>query len=992
MSDYNLKAEITADASGYEAGIKKAQKASKNLSSTVSSVIKGLGKNGLVGALGAVGLASSGLSATLGTVVKVARQVSKAINECTEAYKTQLVAERALNTAIENNPFVTGASADALKQFASEMQKVSNYGDEELIPMMTNLISLGRTESETMQIMSVAMDMSAGMGISLDSAITQLNATLNGNIGRLGQQNAELKGLTEEELKQGKAIEILGEKFKGLSSATADTSKQLQNIKGDFKEALGQFTLPSSDMWNTFWAGFYEKGIAVIQKFNDYLDVKIIGKQLVENLYNNARIVAKANKLKVEDVFMDFRYVREELSYLNDSELATLQKTLERQKERTQGEERILATVKQMLQNKKLEADQERANAEAEAKKARELEAQKMKEKELAELRKKQAEEKEKALKIEGEWGDKLFAIRIENLERTREKELENEELTQEEREAINEFYGEQILAMKIKQIEKEREETLAQENLTEEAKRSINLYYENEITQAKADEQEKRLKNKKKTDKEEIKEEEKKYNEMVKMAVDATKKLAETFKNVAKKIASTMKSVISGIGNIFSKLFEFNPDEALTNLLIFEDKVLTFFMETLPKLPKFFESAVNSIVHTIQQILTAIDFDVLADILGQIVNSLGGLITSISKHINANADKLTKGFVKLVKAIIQNIADWIASGGWKEFLELLFTIQVALETAITENIDEFAETVAKMLPDLVDFLIKSIVSASRTFGKIAKTLMPLIAKIITAIVDVITSNEVLNASLEAIEGLVEGLIPAIVEIIVRAGPKLMNFLSLKLPSIVPQLIITVINAILNALETMDFSEIVEGFFDGVEDALSSFSVGGLADSLSKLLKKIMSLEFWNNVLSNFATSIGTLLAEVIEEVFSNPLSLLGIGSSGKGSSGGSSSKEFDPVDLVDPLGLRHLFGFANGTNGASKGLAIVGEAGPELVRFNGGEQVLNTRNTQKALSGAGGKSNTFNVTFNNTKDTTAFTMIQQLKQYNRQMAINGIM
>ena len=39
-----------------------------------------------------------------------------------------------------------------------------------------------------------------------------------------------------------------------------------------------------------------------------------------------------------------------------------------------------------------------------------------------------------------------------------------------------------------------------------------------------------------------------------------------------------------------------------MTNLLIFEDKVLTFFVETLPKLPKFFESAVNSIVHTIQQ------------------------------------------------------------------------------------------------------------------------------------------------------------------------------------------------------------------------------------------------------------------------------------------------------------------------------------------------------------------------------------------------------
>ena len=167
MADYNLKAEITADASGYEAGVKKAEKASKKLSTTISGVVKGLGKNGLVGALGAVGLASSGLSATLGTVVKVARKVSETMNECTNAYKTQLIAERELDTAIQNNPFVSGASADALKQFASEMQKVSNYGDEELIPMMANLVSLGRTEAETMQIMSVAMDMSQEWGLAL---------------------------------------------------------------------------------------------------------------------------------------------------------------------------------------------------------------------------------------------------------------------------------------------------------------------------------------------------------------------------------------------------------------------------------------------------------------------------------------------------------------------------------------------------------------------------------------------------------------------------------------------------------------------------------------------------------------------------------------------------------------------------------------------------------------------------------------------------------
>ena len=196
------------------------------------------------------------------------------------------------------------------------MQKVSNYGDEELIPMMTNLVSLGRTESETMQIMSVAMDMSAGTGMSLDAAITQLNATLNGNIGRLGQQNAELKGLSEEELKQGKAIEILGQKFKGLSSATADTSKQLKNIKGDFKEAIGQFTLPSSDMWNRFWVGFYERGIEVLKRLDVYMDSQIIGKKVAKNL--------ESRLSELYDPGDRIDYMRDAFTIISDSEVNAL--------------------------------------------------------------------------------------------------------------------------------------------------------------------------------------------------------------------------------------------------------------------------------------------------------------------------------------------------------------------------------------------------------------------------------------------------------------------------------------------------------------------------------------------------------------------------------------------------------------------------------------------------------------------------------------------
>ena len=338
MADYNISANITANTKGYEAGINKVQKTTKNFSASLSKVIQGLGKNGLVGAMGSIGLASAGLTATLGAVVKIAKQVSQTIGECTEAYKKQLIAERQLETAINNNPLVTGSAKKRLTEFANEMQKVSNYGDEELIPMMANLVSLGRTEEETMKIMSVAMDMSASGSMSLDTAINQLNATLNGNIGRLGQQNAELKGLTEEELKSGKAVEILGEKFKGLAQSTLDTSKQLKNIKGDFKEAIGEFTLPSSDMWNKFWIGFYEKGISVIKQFDEYMDKTIIGKGIAEALSKELKNITDERQRRL--------YSEDEIHLLTDTQLKALENYLSSLKKLNKEQQVLLQVAK----------------------------------------------------------------------------------------------------------------------------------------------------------------------------------------------------------------------------------------------------------------------------------------------------------------------------------------------------------------------------------------------------------------------------------------------------------------------------------------------------------------------------------------------------------------------------------------------------------------------------------------------------------------------
>ena len=1073
-ADYSVGTKVTADVSNFERGMNKAEKSLKGFSEKLANSIDRLGKKGLVGSVANVTLAMQGLTKSFSTVIKFAKDVGKAINDCTEAYKSQIIAERALDTAIQNNPFVTGESSKALKEFASEMQRVSNYGDEELIPMMANLVSLGRTESETMQIMSVAMDMSAGMGISLDSAITQLNATLNGSIGRLGQQNAELKSLSEEELRSGRAVEILGEKFKGFSSATADTSKQLQNIKGDFKEALGQFTLPSSDLWNKFWAGFYQRGIEAINKINAFMDAQIIGKKLANS------ITEQIAKINPADVGGRIDYTRSVLKVIGDNELEALKNYLSGLKKLSAEQEyisKLISTEQQAREwvsgEAKKEAEAKKAQADEEAKITTESEKQ-------AEISKKKTN-----------WASKLLDQRIEMLETERDRAIQNAEEEGKESYSIWRDYNEKILELKLQRLEEEKNKALQEEGLTEEDKIAIEEYYSGE-TKKIYDE----LGNyKKKKGKEEEKDEKSKFATMLEYA----KKYADNIKNVLSKISSEMKKVFSSIKNVFSKaleIFKFNPDDALDSLLAIEDTILTFFVETLPKLPQFFSSAIQSIVILLDTLLDSIDWEKVQSILNSIIDTI---IENAPKIINQLLDLV----INIAQTLLNGLIHFVENGGWKMLLDTLLTIQKRLEQFVIDNIDEIVQTIIDMLPDLVQFLIDSIVSASKTLGKLMKPILKLIVKLIEAIIEVAFSDEVIDASFDVIEDFVEALLETIIEMFPKILPKIIAKLlktilrsKYEFPARIAK---SFLSGMIKAFKETDWLQFVKdcftGFIDGIKEffgihspstlfeSFGEFMIEGLWNGIKNMgswlnenvfgffsnlwdgIKNVFSgvgdwfgnvfkgakdritsafegignwaSGVWANIKGGFS-NVGGWFSTTFSSASSaikNAFSGLGdwfndlwnnikSGASSVGDAiGGAVSKAgewaggvgegiwdfgksvgegiqdaFDDAsdwfeDVADGVSdwVDSWKFWATGTNVAPKGLAVVGEQGPELVKFNGGEQVLNTRNTQKALEGVGGNTNNFNVTFNNLKDTSAFAMMNQMKQYNRSLAINGV-
>ena len=961
--DYSVKTKVTADVSNFEKGMNKAEKSLKGFSDKLANSIDRLGKKGLVGSVANVTLAMQGLTKSFNTVIKFAKDVGKAINECTEAYKGQIIAERALDTAIQNNPFISGESSKALKQFASDMQRVSNYGDEELIPMMTNLVSLGRTEAETMQIMSVAMDMSAGMGISLDTAITQLNATLNGNIGRLGQQNAELKELSAEELRSGKAIEILGEKFKGLSGATADTSKQLANIKGDFKEALGQFTLPSSDLWNKFWAGFYQKGIEAINKINAFMDSQIIGKKLA-----NA-ITEQIARINPADIGGRIDYTRNVLRVIGDNELEALKNYLSGLRTLSAEQEIILKRIKaeedsryQSSINAKKEAEDKKKQADAEAQITAELQKQ------------------EEIASKKTDWASKLLDQRIEMLEAERDRAISYAEEEGAETYSIWRDYNEKILELKLERLEKEKEKALEEEGLTAEDKIDIEEYYSGETQKIYND-----LGNyKKKKNEEEKKDEKSKFSIIVQYAKEYAKKI----KQIVEKVVNTIKNIVSSGINIFKKLFDFNIDEALDVVLQVEDSILTFFVETLPNLPRFVQSILQSIRSLLKSLKNIIKRENIAEAVSSMLKSVGD---SLPELVNDLLDIL----IDVIGGALDGLIDWLDNGGFVVIFSTILSIQKKVEGFVTTALEDIADLLSDHTSDFANFLAESMASANRTLPSLIKSVLKIINTLIETITKVFENEDFMNSIVDSIKGTIEEIIkilPQLIKSLVKLGVAIMKAIVPKIPEILSYILEdalpAIIEAILDIIQAIipELPKIMMYLIDAIIEALPKIMdsiVKALTKIISSIAKKIFTIEFWQDVLSSF----GEVLAGIFKSAFGGVAKAFESDSSTQ-----TGSQAGDAALAVLTGGISLLFKHANGTNNAPAGLSIVGEAGPELVRFRGGEQVLNNRNTNKALANMGGTTINQNVTFNNLQDTTAFAMMNQLKQYNRAMAINGVM
>ena len=235
MSGQNVTIKVGSDVKEATAGINKVAKQINSLANTIK-------KSSPVATLGNIGSAVIGLGTAFKAVTGAVKAAAACVSDLSETYKVQARAETQLETAAKNNPYLNSTSVTSLKNYASQLQSISTYGDEQLLPMMAELAAAGRNEEQIMDIMTASIDVAASGTMSLDSAVKALNGTYQGNVGALGKQINGVKSLTQEQLKNGDAVKLVAEQYKGMAEETSKaigSTEQLKNAWGDFKEHLG---------------------------------------------------------------------------------------------------------------------------------------------------------------------------------------------------------------------------------------------------------------------------------------------------------------------------------------------------------------------------------------------------------------------------------------------------------------------------------------------------------------------------------------------------------------------------------------------------------------------------------------------------------------------------------------------------------------------------------------------------------------------------------
>ncbi len=176
---------------------------------------------------------------------KIFATVKSVVAATTNAYAVQEKAETKLSNALKLVGADVASNLADFKEFASSLQNTTTIGDETTLSLVATGVALGRSNDQIKKMVEAASELDTAFeDVSFQTAFKNLNKTLGGTVGELGELLPEIKNLTADQLKAGAAIDLIKNKLNGFAAGVTETfsgrSTQAMNAFGDLLEEIGK--------------------------------------------------------------------------------------------------------------------------------------------------------------------------------------------------------------------------------------------------------------------------------------------------------------------------------------------------------------------------------------------------------------------------------------------------------------------------------------------------------------------------------------------------------------------------------------------------------------------------------------------------------------------------------------------------------------------------------------------------------------------------------
>ena len=229
-----LNVEILGEFKKLTAATQGANKQLSGLQGTARKISAGIGR-----AFATIGV---GLSFAI-----ITRELKEAAKAAVEDQKSQGL----LATALENTTGANNAQIASVEKSIYQMQLQTSVADDQIRPAFAKLARATGDVEKSTKLMSLALDIAAGTGKSLDAVTTALSRAVGpeGTTGALERLVPAIKGAKDPMAELEKLFKGSAEK-----AANLDPYQRMNIIFGEIQEQIGTALLPVLNQFSTWLA------------------------------------------------------------------------------------------------------------------------------------------------------------------------------------------------------------------------------------------------------------------------------------------------------------------------------------------------------------------------------------------------------------------------------------------------------------------------------------------------------------------------------------------------------------------------------------------------------------------------------------------------------------------------------------------------------------------------------------------------------------------